>query len=53
MKESRTNGAQLSGATAGPESPTWEMGDDGPYLTEFGKKAMMGGTGGSTGRIWR
>ena len=38
----RTNGAQLSGATAEPEYLTWEMGEDGPYLTEFGKKAMMG-----------
>lgn len=30
-------------ATAGPEGLTWEMGEDGPYLTEFGIKALMGG----------
>lgn len=35
------NGAQLAGATAGPQGLTWEMGEDGPYLTDFGKKALF------------
>lgn len=35
------NGAQLAGATAGPQGLTWEMGEDGPYLTEFGKQALL------------
>lgn len=35
------NGAQLSGSTGGPEGLTWEMKEDGPYLTEFGKQAMF------------
>lgn len=29
--------------TAGPEGLTWEMKDDGPYLTEFGRKAFLEG----------
>lgn len=37
------NGANLSGATAGPEGLTWEMHEDGPYLTEFGKAALLNG----------
>ena len=37
------NGAQLSGSAAGPEGLTWEMTQDGPCLTEFGKKAMSDG----------
>lgn len=28
--------------TAGPKGLTWEMGKDGPYLTEFGKTALNG-----------
>ena len=35
------NGAQLSGSTAGPEGLTWEMREDGPYLTELGQKALF------------
>lgn len=37
------NGAQLSGSTAGPEGITWEMKEDGPYLTELGKQALFHG----------
>lgn len=37
----RVNGAQLSGSTAGPEGLTWEMKEDGPYLTEFGELALF------------
>lgn len=37
------NGANLSGAAAGPEGLTWEMREDGPYLTEFGREALMNG----------
>lgn len=37
----RINGAQLSGSTAGPEGLTWEMGEDGPRLTEFGELALF------------
>lgn len=37
------NGANLSGAAAGPEGLTWEMHDDGPYLTDFGKEALLNG----------
>lgn len=29
--------------TAGPEGLCWEYGEDGPYLTEFGKKALLEG----------
>ncbi len=32
--------AKKSGGTAGPEGLTWAMGDDGPYLTDYGKKAL-------------
>lgn len=35
--------AQPSNGTAGPKGLTWEMGDDGPYLTEFGIKALLSG----------
>lgn len=34
--------AGVSG-TAGPKGLAWDMGDDGPYLTEFGINALMGG----------
>lgn len=37
------NGANLSGAAAGPEGLTWEMHEDGPYLTDFGKEALLNG----------
>lgn len=37
------NSAQPSGGTAGPEGLTWEMAEDGPYLTEFGIKALLDG----------
>ncbi len=37
------NGANLFGATAGPEGLTWEMREDGPYLTEFGIEALLNG----------
>ncbi len=37
------NGASLSGAAAGPEGLTWEMREDGPYLTDFGKEALLDG----------
>lgn len=33
--------ATPNGGTAGPEGLTWEMGEDGPYLTEFGKNALL------------
>lgn len=29
--------------TAGPEGLCWEYGEDGPYLTEFGRKALLEG----------
>lgn len=35
------NCAHLSGSTAGPEGLTWEMGENGPVLTEFGKQALL------------
>ncbi|MHB8128036.1 MAG: type 2 periplasmic-binding domain-containing protein [Mobilitalea sp.] len=35
------SGAQLSGGTAGPIGLTWEMGEDGPFLTEFGMQALF------------
>ncbi len=35
------NGAQGSGETAGPEGLCWELGEEGPYLTEFGIKAFF------------
>jgi multiple sugar transport system substrate-binding protein/putative aldouronate transport system substrate-binding protein len=34
--------AQPSGGTAGPKGLTWEMGETGPYLTDYGKKALLG-----------
>lgn len=37
------NGANLSGAAAGPEGLTWEMREDGPYLTDFGIEALLNG----------
>lgn len=37
------NGANLSGGAAGPEGLTWEMHEDGPYLTDFGREALMNG----------
>lgn len=38
----RNNRAQTSGGMAGPEGLCWEYGEDGPYLTDFGKKALLG-----------
>ncbi|MSS92146.1 hypothetical protein FYJ45_29345 [Eisenbergiella tayi] len=38
----RSNRAQTSGGMAGPEGLCWEYGEDGPVLTDFGKKALMG-----------
>ncbi len=32
--------AQDSDGTAGPEGLAWEIGENGPYLTEFGKSAL-------------
>lgn len=37
------NGASLSGAATGPEGLTWEMHEDGPCLTDFGREALMNG----------
>lgn len=37
------NCANLFGAAAGPEGLTWEMHEDGPYLTDFGKEALLNG----------
>lgn len=37
------NGAGLAGGAAGPEGLTWEMREDGPYLTDFGKEALLNG----------
>lgn len=37
----RINSAQASGGAAGPEGMTWEMREDGPYLTEFGIQALL------------
>jgi putative aldouronate transport system substrate-binding protein len=31
-----------TGGTAGPEGLTWEMREDGPYLTGFGEEALLG-----------
>lgn len=39
------NGASLSGAAAGPEGLTWELREDGPYLTDFGMEALLNGGG--------
>lgn len=38
----RNNRAQTSGGMAGPEGLCWEYGEDDPYLTDFGKKALLG-----------
>lgn len=38
----RSIGVGTMSGTAGPEGLCWEYGKDGPYLTEFGKKALMG-----------
>ena len=38
----RSNRAQTSGGMAGPEGLCWEYGEDGPVLTDFGNKALMG-----------
>ena len=35
------NNAQASQGSAGPEGLTWEMTDDGPVLTDFGKKCFV------------
>ena len=37
------NGAYLLGGTAGLEGLTWEMKEGEPYLTEFGKEALLNG----------
>lgn len=37
------NGVNSMADTAGPEGLCWEYGEDGPYLTEFGKKALLEG----------
>jgi len=37
------NQAIRLGGTAGLEGLTWEMREDGPYLTEFGKEAILNG----------
>ena len=42
----RNNRAQTSGGMAGPEGLCWEYGEDGPYLTDFGKKPCWA-------RMWR
>lgn len=34
-------GAGPNGGTAGPEGLTWEMGDSGPYLTDFGIQVLI------------
>lgn len=34
------NSAQPITGTAGPQGLTWEMGNDGPYITEYGMKAL-------------
>jgi multiple sugar transport system substrate-binding protein/putative aldouronate transport system substrate-binding protein len=34
--------AQPSSGTAGPKGLAWEMDENGPYLTDFGKKALLG-----------
>ncbi|MDL2302120.1 ABC transporter substrate-binding protein, partial [Lachnospiraceae bacterium OttesenSCG-928-D06] len=39
----RNNSAQVSAGTVGPQGLCWEMGEDGPYLTEFGVKALLNG----------
>lgn len=37
----RINGAQPNSGAAGPRGLTWDYSEDGPYLTEFGKKAFL------------
>lgn len=37
------NGVTSMADTAGPEGLSWEYGENGPYLTEFGTKALMEG----------
>lgn len=37
------SGVYSMASTAGPEGLAWEYGEDGPYLTEFGKKALLEG----------
>lgn len=37
------NGVNSMADTAGPEGLCWEYGEDGPCLTEFGKKALLEG----------
>lgn len=37
------NGVTSMADTAGPEGLGWEYGENGPYLTEFGKRALMEG----------
>jgi putative aldouronate transport system substrate-binding protein len=34
--------AGTSSGTAGPQGLTWEMGDEGPYLTEYGTNTLLG-----------
>ncbi len=34
-------GQATHSGTAGPEGLTWEMHEDGPYLTDFGKKVLL------------
>lgn len=36
-------GAAPNGAAAGPKGLSWEMGDNGPYLTDFGKQVLLNG----------
>lgn len=38
-----SNGVTAMADTAGPEGLCWEYGENGPYLTEFGKKALLEG----------
>ena len=37
------NGVTSMADTAGPKGLSWEYGDNGPYLTEFGVNAMLEG----------
>lgn len=37
------SGVYSMASTAGPEGLAWEYGEDGPYLTEFGKEALLEG----------
>ncbi len=38
----RANGAQGAGGMAGPRGLCWELGEDGPYLTDFGQRVFLG-----------